>query len=1486
MKRRGVSPIIASLLLILIVMASASVIYVSINPLASLPSPQTQPLLENLKIVNVGVEGDYLYIYVLNRGGIDVTVDSVYVESLFGTLLVRQPVYYSIPTGEIIEIIIPKGDLDLRVPLNFKLATQRGTLTSYLATVMPSIVPPAPLLFTFYPTASNIIIGSYVGGSLPESVRHIDGSYYTIASSPSMTNPEYYPSAFTVNQGSYVNGSITLLQSEDSQSMYFLSSPSAGVERIYNASEFRIYNGTHASGSLPDTYSQDDRRMVFSAQTLYEYTYPVSNMNFTLDASGWFGYASEAAPPVPFPPSVATNKTSYYVSANQRGITRTDDPNNTIHVVYSNGTYMGYSVSVDGGLTFVDQWFLSSGAGYEPGYNPSIASDINNNIHITYQNAADSPNQIMYMLFSYIADYGGNPRTSTEYQKITATTRWASHFIAMTPQLPQVEFYIRNASTTSSRLVLELRKVLQDGTPDLSPSGLVASTEFQNVPNTFTWVGVGLNANLTRGRQYALLLATDGLFHWAYTKTSYVGSLGGWGYTTGWTIYPDTHFCFRVPGWFAWASYPTIIIHSVTGTTTLQRPAIAIYPYLKSLDQQFYSTAAYASVYGNYYYAQSFIPSSSKLSGIMLYLYRTGSPPDHLYVEVRKSSGPYPDMSRSGILTSGRIDAGRVIDVNAAQWFDCIFSTPAYLNTSETYWLVVYSMYSTSANFWRWYYSPTGGYVNGNGATSADGGNTWVPQTWDFSFRTYAEKDERPAISWYYQAPSGTNRLRVQFLRCLPNSDPSLRSSWYNYAGSSTSPNTVYQATATAETRVSMTFQPNTNSIYFFFIYSNDLYYNRIYRWNPDTGNWGAIGSSSLILSGASLGDLSSAPEPYNNWVVFSTVSTSTGYTIVRYFTSRNTQVDITPPSASMRYPTITCIANRIYVIYQATSGIYYRSYEGGWSGETLYYGGTTYSLPNSIYRPSSSSVDFVWLNGSSQLLYGSVYPGGLIKIIGPSYDSGNGNPSGSGGGSLSFDIDDRYFDYSLYRLNVTYYTNFASPSSWDKIEASFAWQLNLTPSYYSNYGNYSHVKLNSVRLILADPSGEDLAVLYNDDNNGNGWIGVPAGYFYRCGIIVNYAISPNTDYRLKVVFDISCSSPLDMVHITTRIDDVGITFVEYTTLFNVEFSGTSDTDEWSSIFINILSNVSEIPASCVLRVYNFDLGRYPNPGEQGYFNFNYNTTNEEYRSLQITSGANSFRNSTGGWMLSMNLTSEYEVIYFGLNLLNFVPMVNVHSVSVEFSGTSDLLDWTSLLWRSTQAFSLPHVGVVIQLYNYSAGAYQTSGFGYVSYTSGQAFTYEPFSQSTSDRPGDFKDASGNWKLLITATRVGRQFYMLNDYILYSPTAVSEQQIDAYFIFTGISVGTVINMTYNVTSLFSTGSVNVSFQIWDYSTSSWSDLYSVNYTSSPTPNTPETVTITITSEFSKYVSSGESRIRVYAYKEQQPPFNFSADQIKLDIWAV
>jgi len=1482
-RRRGVSPVIASILLIVIVVASSAVVYSATNSLSLTPKADAPAILENLKIIQVSADASVIYLFILNRGGVDTAIDSVYVESCGGELLLRHPVSVDVPAGETVSVAIPKGGLDLSKPLNFKIAARKGYSASTLAIVQPLLVSPVPSSREYFPQTYSVATGTYAAGVLPDSVQHVDGAYFGVTSAPAYVSPAYSPAAYSVQTGSYVNGSAPLLSIQDGQSMCFLSSASTQISRTYYSTGYTIVNGTLAGGSLPDTYANDTAALIFDSYDVpASILYPLPNMNLTSGGDYWQASSSEAAPSVG--PSSVTNASSDFVFAGQRAVARTGDANSTIHVIYTDNSYLRYAVSVDGGRSFVDHAYISNTlGGGELGMHPAIAPDVNNNLHIAYEWSSTSPNEIGYLLFGYNSSYGGNPQSSPAYLQATGTTSLAAHFIAFSSELETVQLYLGNASSSSALLTVELRTAAADGTPDLSPSGLVASATLDQVPASMGWVNATLGATLEAGAVYAIVLdASGGAFRWGYTETGYTGTRGGWSYASGaWTESAARNFCFAVPGWPGWTFSAPTAVRSVSTGTTLNRPAIAVYPYLTGTDQSFSTGTSTAAVYGSNYYAQSFTPLQTNLAGVMLYLSTTGSP-DHLRVEVRVANGAAPDMSDAGLLSSGYIDGGRTSAT--PQWYDCALTRQIQLNASQTYWIVLKSPSSPAGNYWSWSYNAAGGYAGGNAAESTSGGGTWTARAWDFRFMTCTELDERPAIAWHYQQ-SRPARLRIEFLRCIPEADPASTSSWMNMAGTSTTPDILYSAnTADTTTRLAIAAQPNTNALYVFYARSGTLRYNRIYGWNPVTGNWGSASSAATVLTGVSNNEFSAAPNAASDTVVLTAVTAATGYTNVYYYDSRNTRVDISPASTPMRNASATVIAGRIYVVYNNATNISYQYYDGAWSGEVRFYNGTSSSAPNAVYAPRASSVDFVWLSGPSSLSYGSVYPTGIVNFTGPTYDPGNGNPSGSGGGSIYAQADDHFVDYSFHRANYTFYSGFTTPTTWGTPNASFAWRFDLSGSSSYPYGTSDGVTLYSVRLIVADSSGNDLFLLYTDDNGGAGWRGTSVGYFYRTGISADYPMAPATAYRLKVVFDVGCSDPGDLSKVTFRVDDVGISFQSFASYLDLEFYGPGDTDDWDSICLDIVSRVSTVPTSMLVRVYNYALDRYPLSGEQGYFNYTVTTAEEESRILQITSGANNFRAADGSWRISINGSAELAGFQFALNMLDFAPRVNVHSASVEFSGASDVDDWLAILWGATHAFSTPTVEVTIQLYNYTASAYPSSGFGYYAYTSGQAYTYEPASGTTSDNAADYRDASGNWRMLVTATKVGNPFYMLSDYILYSPTETAQEAVDACFIFTGVNAGYLLNMTYNMTSLLSVGSLNVTFQIWDYSASRWSGIYSTTYTSSPAPNTPQSALIVVTSDLQRYVSSGETRVRV-STESLTLSFNFSADQVELTVWA-
>jgi hypothetical protein len=90
----------------------------------------------------------------------------------------------------------------------------------------------------------------------------------------------------------------------------------------------------------------------------------------------------------------------------------------------------------------------------------------------------------------------------------------------------------------------------------------------------------------------------------------------------------------------------------------------------------------------------------------------------------------------------------------------------------------------------------------------------------------------------------------------------------------------------------------------------------------------------------------------------------------------------------------------------------------------------------------------------------------------------------------------------------------------------------------------------------------------------------------------------------------------------------------------------------------------------------------------------------------------------------------------------------------VEFSGTSDLENWTSVAWAVDTAWSASNVSVTFQLFDYSLGTYSTSGDGYISYYSSLIpHVDETENQTISVNPTRFRDGSGQWKVKATGVK-------------------------------------------------------------------------------------------------------------------------------------
>jgi hypothetical protein len=132
----------------------------------------------------------------------------------------------------------------------------------------------------------------------------------------------------------------------------------------------------------------------------------------------------------------------------------------------------------------------------------------------------------------------------------------------------------------------------------------------------------------------------------------------------------------------------------------------------------------------------------------------------------------------------------------------------------------------------------------------------------------------------------------------------------------------------------------------------------------------------------------------------------------------------------------------------------------------------------------------------------------------------------------------------------------------------------------------------------------------------------------------------------------------------------------------------------------------------------------------------------------------------------------EIEFAYFG-DPVEF-------TTQVEFAGTSDPGDWTSLTWVIDATWSTSNVSVTFQLFDYNLSAYPTSGDGFISYNSGMSpYVDEAGNQTITANPTRFHSTSGQWRVRVTGVKSSSaQFDLEVDFIGLQPPSGGP-----YFIF-------------------------------------------------------------------------------------------------------
>ena len=172
--------------------------------------------------------------------------------------------------------------------------------------------------------------------------------------------------------------------------------------------------------------------------------------------------------------------------------------------------------------------------------------------------------------------------------------------------------------------------------------------------------------------------------------------------------------------------------------------------------------------------------------------------------------------------------------------------------------------------------------------------------------------------------------------------------------------------------------------------------------------------------------------------------------------------------------------------------------------------------------------------------------------------------------------------------------------------------------------------------------------------------------------------------------------------------------------------------------------------------------------------------TREWSQTAYLYKGYGSDKTVTSG-TVSTSWTPSSTVSWTAIGvLLQPTQVGTAFACSAEFGGTSNTDTWNNLLWAIDASATSAGANITYQLYNYATSSYVTVGDGYQTDILSTSDNTE--TQTITTNSQNFRNATGGWKLKITATQTTTtQFDLKLDLAKYSPNennyavAVQEQ---------------------------------------------------------------------------------------------------------------
>ncbi|MGC8816666.1 MAG: PGF-pre-PGF domain-containing protein [Candidatus Hadarchaeum sp.] len=163
----------------------------------------------------------------------------------------------------------------------------------------------------------------------------------------------------------------------------------------------------------------------------------------------------------------------------------------------------------------------------------------------------------------------------------------------------------------------------------------------------------------------------------------------------------------------------------------------------------------------------------------------------------------------------------------------------------------------------------------------------------------------------------------------------------------------------------------------------------------------------------------------------------------------------------------------------------------------------------------------------------------------------------------------------------------------------------------------------------------------------------------------------------------------------------------------NVEFTGTSNTEQWDSLTWTVDSQWTADSVNVVLQLYNYGLGRYAESGEDGYLSYTSGAANTDQTQTQtITTNPTQFRDASGNWKIRVSGVKVTSTRFdLKLDWIEFKPRSPAYRENVQHNITGIPLD-NYYGYRLEIGYYLAGdtEPVSVYLYNFSTGQWENIG--------------------------------------------------------------------------------------------------------------------------------------------------------------------------------